>query len=151
MPDRRARYWSRIGEALRRWREGPCEVCGKRTLPRELAHVGLTGLNGRGRGQDRRYSDLRCYPDAYARLCTRRHGRLDMGPMPGSRAAMGLGPAEWYEQGVGKPGNPPSLELGDRRFKSSHPDHFWGGKASGEPLVCETSEAGSTPAPPSIL
>ena len=95
MSNKQARYRSKIGETLRRWREGPCEVCGKKTLPRELAHVGLTGLNGRGRGQDQRYHDLRRYPDDYARLCTRCHGRLDMGPMPGSRAAMGLGVAEW--------------------------------------------------------
>lgn len=59
------------------WRAGPCEQCGGDEHPREMAHLRPTGLNGRGRGIERRYYDARRHPKSYARLCVPCHRTHD--------------------------------------------------------------------------
>ena len=79
---------------MRSLRAGPCELCREKRHKRELAHVHQTSLDGRGRGLERRYYDVKRHLDAYARLCTRCHGRLDLGrvaPRHRTRGDLGLG------------------------------------------------------------
>jgi hypothetical protein len=56
--------------------------CGKGLMFKlEFAHVkptGLTGLNGRGRGQTQRYYDIKNNPDAYELLCNSCHLEFDL-------------------------------------------------------------------------
>ena len=86
MPSRHARYRQRLKAKLEGWRAGPCEQCKGTRERRELAHVVPTPLMGRGRGLSQRYHDLRKHPRAYARLCKRCHGLLDLGVEAFTRA-----------------------------------------------------------------
>ena len=90
---RQSHHRQRMVAWLRSLRAGPCELCGEKRHKRELAHVRQTSLDGRGRGLERRYYDVKRHPDAYARLCTRCHGRLDLGraaPQRRTRGDLGL-------------------------------------------------------------
>ncbi len=45
--------------------------------PLEAAHVKTTGLNGQGRGLDRRYRDVLAHPECYRPMCRRCHRLYD--------------------------------------------------------------------------
>ncbi len=55
-------------------RGAKCERCGDGS-PFEFHHKRPTGLNGRGRGRNRRIADLRAHPMAYIMLCEACHRR----------------------------------------------------------------------------
>lgn len=72
-----ARHRAKMVRALARWRSGPCEKCGDRKGKREMAHLTPTGLNGAGRGVERRYYDITRNPGCYGRLCVPCHRTID--------------------------------------------------------------------------
>ncbi len=55
-------------------RGGKCERCGG-PPPFQFHHVKPTGLNGQGRGYNRRVLDVLNNPDAYVMLCEECHRR----------------------------------------------------------------------------
>lgn len=65
-------------ELLREARGGRCERChSKRKKVLEFAHIKPTTLNGRGRGQSRRYLDIKRNPTSYRLLCKACHKLFD--------------------------------------------------------------------------
>jgi len=66
----------------RRWMElieeygGECQDCGKR-YDLEFAHLGETGLKGKGRGKNRRLFNILHNRDLYRLLCMDCHDILD--------------------------------------------------------------------------
>lgn len=66
----------------RRWAQlieeygGECQDCGKR-YDLEFAHLGETGLKGKGRGKSRRLADILKNRDLYRLLCMECHDILD--------------------------------------------------------------------------
>ena len=72
-------YRHRAAQRMRAWRRLPCERCHTTKVARGFAHLAPTRLKGRGRGQMRRYQDIRRHPEAYALLCGTCHLHLDLG------------------------------------------------------------------------
>ena len=72
-------YSGKMAE-LRKERGGRCVLdmqgCWK-TRGLEFAHVKDSGLNGRGRGQSRRYHNIKQHPEAYILICRGCHAKAD--------------------------------------------------------------------------
>lgn len=82
-----------------------CGVCGSRTGI-QFAHLEPTGLNGMGRGGQRRYIDIKRNPTKYIPLCGGPNGRngchsmFDKGQIVISRLnGLADAPLVWYEVG----------------------------------------------------
>lgn len=74
----RARRWANLRDVVF---GGRCFHCGVRHELRkcQFAHIELTELNGRGRGQDARYYNILRNQKKYALLCGRCHSAFDWG------------------------------------------------------------------------
>jgi hypothetical protein len=75
-------YYSRKLQELRDLRGNCCEECSS-TDELQWAHIKPTGLNGEGRGQSRRYHDIKKHPDHYKLWCKPCHTKLG-GPEHGN-------------------------------------------------------------------
>lgn len=73
-----AGYYSKRMDVLRERFGGVCVRCGG-TKALEFAHLGDTGLWGRGRGLPQRVHDISKNPKRYVLLCKRCHGKFDAG------------------------------------------------------------------------
>lgn len=74
--ERRRRFYMRAMWRLRALFGGRCQECGS-LFSLEFAHVAKTALKGRGRGQSRRFHDIKRNPEAYRLLCRSCHCELD--------------------------------------------------------------------------
>jgi len=62
---------------LRKERENKCEQCNMKKNRLEFAHIKPTGLNGKGRGRNRRVLDIMKNKDCYKLLCRSCHRDFD--------------------------------------------------------------------------
>jgi len=68
--------YNRLFNELRQAFGGKCVVCGQ-LYSLEFAHLKETGLDGEGRGQRKRYYDIKNHPDAYTLMCKKHHEKFD--------------------------------------------------------------------------
>jgi hypothetical protein len=68
--------FNRLWNELRQSFGGKCVICGQ-IWELEFAHIKETGLSGEGRGQRKRYYDIKNHPDCYTLMCKKDHKDFD--------------------------------------------------------------------------
>lgn len=75
-PSYYSNLYNRLFNELRRVFGGKCIICGK-MWALEFAHLKDTGLSGDGRGQRKRYYDIKNHPECYTLMCKEDHHKFD--------------------------------------------------------------------------